>query len=45
MRKGICCIVLSLTEQDNPIKFNTMTYAVSHLWIEKKHYLPFLLEY
>ena len=27
MRKGVCCIVLSLTEQDNPIKFNTMTYA------------------
>ena len=27
MRKGVCCIVLSLAEQDNPIKFNTMTYA------------------
>ena len=27
MRKGVCCIVLSLTEKDEPIKFNTMTYA------------------
>ena len=26
-RKGVCCIVLSLAEQDKPIKFNTMTYA------------------
>ena len=27
MRKGVCCIVLSLAERDEPIKFNTMTYA------------------
>ena len=28
MRKGVCCIVSSLADRkDNPIRFNTMTYA------------------
>jgi len=30
MSYGICCIVLSLSEQDPPIKFQTMTYKRFH---------------